>query len=78
MILDVWSENLLLVLRLKFTGIRIPHPRTAITRNMFLNMRVNRKNIVASIPIIGISSCSFDFITGEIHAKKPLPIGGGA
>jgi hypothetical protein len=36
----------------------------------------NRKNIVASIPILSTKSFSWHFIRGAIHEKYPFPIGG--
>lgn len=54
------------------------HPMTESVRNIFLHMRVKRKNIVASSPTCKIKSCSFVFARGLIQAKRPLPTGGGA
>lgn len=59
-------------------GIRIPHPITVMTKNMFLIIRSTLKKTVASKPIRVTRSCSCILSTGAIQASGPLPMGGGA
>lgn len=59
-------------------GSRTPHPMQVRMRNIFLSMRVNRRNTTASRPIFSTRSCSLTSLIAANQLKRPLPRRGGA
>lgn len=66
------------MLCVRLMGIMMLHPMTVMMANRLRHILVNRRKMVASIPITPIISCSVAAHSGLTQASMPFPSGGGA